>query len=449
MKRYGLSIKARITLWYAALLMAICVSAVWILAEISERAAFTYYSDTLRSAAVILMDEMEVEHGLLEIDDDLEDIPDVHAALFDLDGNLIYGRQWVEAEFQEASVRSAHSGSHLWYIHDTCIKIEGLEGVWLRVYILADADSGIQRMTMRRAMWLLPLLSAIALAGGYGLTKRAFRPVREMTELTASIAGGGDLSARLDVNARKGDELKALSDTLNDMLARLETAFEHERQFTADAAHELRTPLTAMRMQGEYALGRSDAQEKDEAIAAMLQKNEEMHALVRELLLLARLDTGQVEMSDCFDPAEMIAEIAQDMEMVAQEKGIALTCELQPLSLLGNRAMLARAVVNLLDNAIRYGREDGWVRVSLREEEGCACIRVEDNGMGFDEEAQKHAFERFWRADASRSTPGTGIGLSLVEAAVRAHGGGVSLQSEAGNGCRFEIRIPIKRVQKD
>lgn len=444
MKRFGLSIKARLTLWYAALLIAICASAVWILGGISERAAYTYYSDTLRNAAVILMDEMEVEHGRLEIDDDLEDIPDVHASLFDLNGNLIYGRRWVEAEFEEQSVRSAHGGAHLWYIHDTRIEIEGLEGVWLRVYILADSDSGIHRSMMRGALWLLPLLSVIALAGGYALTRRAFRPVREMTELTASIADSGDLSARLESDGRNRDELQALADTFNGMLARLEKAFEHERQFTSDAAHELRTPLTAMRMQGEYALGRRTAAEKDEAIETMLQKNEEMHALVRELLLLARLDAGQVEMADCFDPAEMIGEIVQDMEIVAQEKSMTITCELQSCMLTGSRSMLARAVVNLMDNAIRYGREGGQIRVSLRADAACAHISVEDNGAGFDEEAKKHAFERFWRADASRSTPGTGIGLALVESAARAHGGSVTLQSEEGKGSRFDMTIPLK-----
>jgi len=449
-KRLHLSVKAKITLWYAAALLAICMLALVFFAAVSERAAEDHYIKTLESAAVIMMDEMEVEHGMLEIDDDLEDVPGVYASLFDLDGRLVYGRSRVSEAFDPGGVRMAELGGHRWYIHDTLIEVAGKDPVWMRLYMSADVETNVYQSMLRAGIWILPLLAAAALLFGYVMTARAFRPVGRINALAASIAGGRDLSARIALQQTRGkDELHDLADTINRMLTRLEQAFEHERRFTADAAHELRTPLNAMRQQGEYALSRSNAQEKDEAIERMLEKNGEMHALVSQLLLIARMEGGQLTRGDCCDLAEILEGVAEDMAPVAEERGMTIRTGTQPCITTCSRAMMTRAVVNLVDNAVRYGREGGSIVLSLVREGGEAVISVWDDGPGLTREQAAHVFDRFWRADGARTANGTGVGLSIVRAIARAHGGDASVDSSPGQGCRFMISIPAEESAAD
>lgn len=439
-----LSIKARITLWYAALIVLICASAIGFLFLASRHAQTVYCRDTLQSAMVVILDEMEIEHGVIEIDADIDEVPNVYAALFDLKGNLVYGRRRVEAPFERGSVRAVQSGGHSWMILDERIDVPEHEPIWVRLHLSADLPAGISHTVLQVSLWMLPLLAVAALAGGYMMTRGALAPVKRMTLTAAEIAEGGDLSQRrrLEASGADGDELHALSATLEAMLARLEESFEREQRFTSDAAHELRTPINAMRAQAEYALSRDDMGEKDEAIARMLDKNEEMRLLVDQLLLLARLEAGRMPMEDEIDLAQMIESIVQDMEPVAQERNMRMQTALQAISVRGNRAMLMRAVINLADNAIKYGRECGLVRMELVREESHAVIRVTDDGEGLSKEALAHVFDRFWRGDSARATQGTGIGLSLVYMIAKAHGGSAQAQSMPGKGCCFTIRIP-------
>lgn len=450
-KRLTLSVKARITLWYAVLLVAICVLAVLLVLGISEHAIDTYSRDTLKSAAVVLMDEMEVEHGMLEIDTDLEEVPNVYASLFKEDGALIYGRRRVNLPFEDGAVRQTQWSGHSWYVHDVKLDIPERGGVWLRLYLSSDVSAGVYDALAHYGVWLLPLLGLVALGGGYLITARAFRPVKEMTQLASSIAGGGDLSRRVATEeGRSGDELHTLAATFNAMLERLQHAFEHERQFTSDAAHELRTPINAMRIQGEYALTQESGEEKDEAIVRMLEKNEEMHALVSQLLMIARMDAGQTPLADPCDLAQMIMQAAEDMQPVADERGVRIETQIpaQPCIVQGNRAMLMRALINLTDNAIRYGKENGLVRIALQADEEDLRMTVSDDGPGIDQADLPHVFERFWRADSARTSQGTGIGLAIVRAVARMHGGEAYAESGMGKGSSFTIRLPKNTAKK-
>lgn len=443
-----LSVKVRLTLWYATLTALIGACALYIMSAVSRRAQMDHCRHTLESAAVIIMDEMEIEHGIVEIDADIDEVPNVYAALFTLDGELIYGRRRVETPFEEGVVRPVVHGARSWMILDTRIDVPEHEPMWLRLHMSSDLTADMGRRLMRIGFWLIPLLILLALAGGYAIAYRAFLPVQEMTQAAASIADGGDLSGSRTLSRYEAgsDELHALAKTLEDMLSRLDASFEHERQFTSDAAHELRTPLNALRTQGEYALSCPRVQEKDEAIAQMLERIEAMRQLIDQLLLIARLDAGQIAMEDEVQLAGLIGDVAQDMEPLAQERGIRILTALGDAVVSGNRAMLTRMIVNLVDNAIRYGRADGKVRISLAREGAEAVIGVQDDGEGIAAQALDHVFERFWRADRARSTPGTGIGLAIVQSAVRAHGGSVHVKSDAGSGCCFTVRLPAKEA---
>ena len=436
------SIKTRITLWYAALLLMICVAAICILMAVSEHAADEYCRETLVNASVVIIDELDADEGRLELDTDIDEVPGVYASLYDLNGTLIYGRLRTELPFEDGVIREVKDEADSWYVLDTLLMIEGRENVWLRVYMSANVNENVLRHVAASGAWLLPLLGLMALLGGYMITVRAFRPVKEMSELAASIADGNDLTRRVSFGGRSADELHMLANTLNEMLSRLEAAFIRESRFASDAAHELRTPLNAVRTQGEYALSREDVEEKDEAIASILEKNEQMRVLVDQLLMIARMDAGEMKREDICDLVEMIEAIREDMEIVAQEKNMNLLALLEPCTIMGHRGMLSRAVINLVDNAIRYGAEGGWVKIMLSREPGRIIIAVEDNGPGMLEEEREKAFERFWRADQARSTPGTGIGLAIVQAAAHAHGGEAAVAAAKDGGCRFTITLP-------
>jgi len=441
-----LSIKIKLMLWHALVILAMCASALWILSSAASRSAIRYCEDTLLSASVIIQDELEIEHGYLEIDDDIDDVPNVYAALLRGDGSLIYGRTWVDSPFEAGKVRAVMSGSHSWYIYDVPISVEGWEGSWLRLQMSSDELVRLREAAMHHGIWFLPLLAVAALAAGYLITVRMFRPVQRMNELASSIADGSDLSARIDVNPETdGNELHRLSITINGMLKRLEASFKREQQFTSDAAHELRTPLNAIITQSEYALSREDPCEKDEALSQILHSAGEMNHMVRQLLMLARLESGQLERDELCRIDELLSRIAEDLLPMAEERGMTLSTRLIPCETRINRAMLLRAVVNLLDNAVRYGRENGNIELGMTTEEDHLLISVRDDGPGLSAEDQAHIFTRFWRADGARTTSGTGVGLALVQSIARAHGGSVSIQSASGEGAVFTLRIPIEK----
>ena len=438
-----LSIKTRITLWYAALLVSICAAALFVLAAVSERAADKYCRDALLSAASVIIDELDIDEGRVEIDSDIDEVPGVYASLFALDGSLLYGRDRAELPFEEGRITEVRIREDGWYVYDVLLTVPNREDVWLRLYMSSNVQESAARTVLASGAWLLPLLALLALAGGHVLTVKAFRPVKEMGALAASIAGGSDLSRRIPFGGGSADELHDLADTFNAMLGRLEAAFLRESRFASDAAHELRTPLNAIRTQGEYALSRESGEEKDEAIGRMLEKSGEMHALVDQLLLIARMDAGEMRMEETIELKVLIERIAEDMEPVALERGMDIAAKLVPCTVIGNRAMLSRAVINLMDNAIRYGKEGGCVRVTTNMEADAVVIAVEDDGDGMSGEEMAHAFERFWRADSARSSTGTGIGLSIVQSAAHAHGGEASVSRAPGGGCVFEIRLPL------
>lgn len=439
-----LSIKVKITLWYALFLLVICLASLWLLFAAAEHAVTLYCEETLISASVIIQDELEVEHGYLEIDDDIDDVPNVYASLFEDDGSLIYGRTWVDAPFEENAVRHLSGRENSWYVYDVRISVPEWENVWLRLHMSSNELTGMRQAAWQYGRWLLPLLALLALAGGHRITARAFRPVKRMSDVASSIVNAQDLSARITHDAETdGDELHRLGHTINGMLERLEHAFQREQQFTSDAAHELRTPLNAIITQGEYALTRTETDEKDAALEKILQRASDMNGMVHQLLMLARLESGQMERDDVCDLSKLLQSIAEDMQPLAEERGMQLQPELTPCTLAVNRPMLTRAVVNLVDNAVRYGREGGRIDLRLEKENGEALLSVTNEGEGLSAAEIEKVFTRFWRADASRATPGSGVGLALVRSIARAHGGSVQAESEPGAWTRFTIRLPI------
>ena len=448
----GLSVKTRVALMCALLAALVAALSAAALLRADRLMVEHYYSNLLASTAFLAQDELAYSEDGLEIDPNLDRQPEVKLAVFDESGALLYGRVLYDAPFEEAAFRHARDrDGELWYGYDRLLDLDGGEDVWLRCSVHADmADF---RSGTRLHELLLPgaLLLVLAGLGGHFIARRAFRPVSRMAAVAGEIADGEDLKKRVPLSGPR-DEIHRLGEVLNSMLARLEAAFDREKRFSADAAHELRTPVAAVLSQSEYALSAAaDDADRLAALSQIHRRAEDMADLIRRLLLLARLESGQVvpeaERMELGPLCEMAAEALRP-QADARKIALRVACEADA-SVAGDPAMLTHAVMNLVENGIKYGRAGGFVRLEVNAGGGEALLAVEDDGCGMSEAQRAHIFERFYQADASHRASGVGLGLPLCARIVALHGGRIEVQSAPGKGSRFSVWLPLAQAGAD
>jgi heavy metal sensor kinase len=294
----------------------------------------------------------------------------------------------------------------------------------------------------------LALATVLALAAGRTMARRSLQPVDRMTAKAKRI-GAGRLGQRLP-RSGTGDELDRLAETLNDMLARIETHVKRMQQFTADASHELRSPLAALRGSAEVALTRArSAGELRNVIEESIEHYDRLGRVAEDLLLLARMDAGenilrpeQLRLDRAVrDAVDLYAPLAADRNI-----DLALG-NLDEIRLSADGARLRQVVGNLIDNAIKYTQESGRIRVSLAATDGNARIVVSDTGIGISSNDIPRVFDRFYRADRSRSSQGAssaGLGLSICRSIVEAHGGRITIESTPGQGTTVTVLLPLQ-----
>ncbi len=293
----------------------------------------------------------------------------------------------------------------------------------------------------------------IALAGGFWLADRAMRPVKTITQAALTISET-DLSRR--INSKSKDELGELANTFDAMLARLQAAFERQRQFVADASHELRTPLTIVNLETSRAIEtRRSPKEYQHALSIIHSENDFMTSLVNDLLTLARMDAGQmtIEKKD-LDLSDVVVDTLERLTPLAARNNVTLEAgSLPETRILGDRQYLLQMLSNLVENAIKYSTGESkrvWVETGAAD--GCVWVRVSDNGPGIAAEHIPHLFDRFYRVDKARtrengdggdgSSPnGSGLGLSIVQWIAQVHEGNVLVESTPGAGTSFEVRF--------
>jgi heavy metal sensor kinase len=284
----------------------------------------------------------------------------------------------------------------------------------------------------------------LGLTVGGWLVSQALKPVDAISVAAVKISAG-DLSQRINV-AEAESELGQLAAVLNSTFARLETAFAQQKQFASDAAHELRTPVSVMLTQTQTALNRErDAASYKQTVEACQRAAQRMRRLIESLLELARFDAGQETLNRrAFDFSKAIADGVELVQPLADERGVKIISELAPLELAGDAERLGQVVANLLVNAIQFNRAEGEVRVKLASPNGLAVLTVADTGQGIAPEDLPRVFERFYRADKSRTGGGSaGLGLSICQAIVAAHGGTIEVASEKNRGTTFTVRLPL------
>jgi heavy metal sensor kinase len=295
-----------------------------------------------------------------------------------------------------------------------------------------------------------PIAVLLAGVGGYALARKALAPIDSMATQARTISAE-KLGDRLSIENPE-DELGKLGTVFNAMLGRLQAAFDQLRRFTADASHELRTPLTAIRSVGEVALQdqRSSAEYRD-VIGSMLEEVDRLTRLAESLLSLSRADAGHIQLQREDMPLLRLAKEASSVvEVLAEEKRQSIDIEGDAnLVVSADRLILRQAIINLLDNAIKYSPPGSHILVRVQGGgDKQVFLEVIDQGPGIPAEHQPYVFDRFFRVDKARTREwgGAGLGLSITRWAVEAHGGGITLESEKGHGSTFRVSLPLAKA---
>jgi len=299
-------------------------------------------------------------------------------------------------------------------------------------------------------LWAIPIALLLASLGGYFLARKSLAPVAAMAS-QARIMSAANLHDRLAV-ANERDELGQLALSFNQLLARLEASFEQQRRFMADASHELRTPVAILRGETEVTLSQSERSpaEYRETLAILRDESQRLAHIIEDLFTLTRADAGQYSLTlrDAYLD-ELAAEALVRARSLALTKNITLTSAIEPdLPIRADEALLGRMLLNLLDNAIKYSPPGSTVNLVCGREGDHYLVSISDNGPGIPAELQPRIFERFFRADKSRSrsegdTGGAGLGLSIARWIAEAHHGRLELTSSGSSGSTFTATLPV------
>jgi heavy metal sensor kinase len=456
----ALSIQTRLTLWYAGALLAILIVIsglsymllAWSLAQDVDRSLLTVAEvvrdawrggDHLDVVSPMLREFLDPEHQLFQ--------------LLDADGTLrlrsprLLGDRLPLSPAARRNLVQGRPAFDTIVMHGERVRVVALpvrrdsqlaEVVQVGVP-LRPTERTLNRWVEALAV-LVPLGVGLAAAGGRVMARAALRPVDEMSQSARRIDAEA-LGQRVAVRGT-GDELDRLAETLNGMLARLQSAFGEMRRFSADAAHELRTPLTALKGTLEVAL-RAD-RSGPEYRAALVSALEDVDRLVRlaeDLLLLSRATAGPESPRARVELEPLALDVSEVGARLGKDRGVTVRVgTLRPAAVLGDAGALRRALLNLVENGVKYTPAGGRVEISVTVGGGDAFVTVEDTGPGVDPHDAERIFEPFVRLDAARAreTGGSGLGLAIARSIVVAHRGAIVVDRATAGGARFTVRLP-------
>lgn len=475
----NLSIQKKIILWFAAamVLIVLLMSAMTlaiansVLDEnirerlvnvVSDNANQIDYYEDLDDENVHYGDQfLAYRNGWLSIDDDFCNVYEgISTALYDADGNLLYGSAPIRLAMSDgvsdssapASVTKVKQDGTSYYIYEKRLLLPVSDDLVLRGVVSQNESINVLYHIVRLSLWLLPMLAALALLGGYVITRRSFLPVEQIARDAELIGQSGDLSRRLDIGPGD-DEIHMLAASFNDMFTRLEKNFEAEHQFTSDASHELRTPTAVILAQAEYALELADSMEEyQESMEVVQRQAMRMRSIIDQLLLFSRLDQGtQRPTLEETDLSELLTQLCDEQKLLA-ENSISLTAEIAPdITIWTDRNLFTRTVTNLISNAYRYGKPNGHIWVTLRRDGQHGILSIKDDGIGIAPENLAKIWQRFYQENAARTETagdenrglGLGLGLSMVKEIADLLDLKISVSSEADQGSEFILTFSI------
>ncbi len=462
------NLRTRLTLWY------VLVLAVLLLVYAAMVFAFQYAVLTRQLLHDEVQDVVTVEgllffdsHGTLQLRQDYYSRPQSHLLVDrlmevrDLSGNVLYRSptlggmplgganrpQEGDTSFNERIVR-LQDGSHVFIVSH----LHSLQGRTLLIRLGYSLAPLRDRMFQFLLLLLIAIPAALALAGiaGQAIAKKALRPLKRMTVHAEGITAS-NLHHRLDPG-NQNDELGDMARVFNHLLDRLEQAFLQLQRFTADAAHEFRTPLASLRTIGEVALEKGQGPEQyKEALESMLEETARLNETIESLLLLARAEATQPGKQQTFIATELVDEVLSLLEIVIEERRVAVIQENESTGQVGVRAdrgLLRIAVLNVLHNALKFSPDGSILRITYsRPENPVPTLRIafQDQGPGIAPGEHRRVFERFFTSSAQATAPktGTGLGLSVAKLVIDRIGGRIWFDEELRQGARCIIELPI------
>ena len=407
-----MSLKKQIVLWYTVwtlFLMAIIFLMFFAVSDsLSLRAMRHDVEETLSDAASALYrDDKRLYFGNLDEYDD-----GVYVLVYSSDGKKMFGRELPALNsvgYQEGQRVLSISGS-TWVVSDMM-----MTGFYIRSASMMSDLYTFFSSDYLPLLLLAPLMVVVSALGGYFIVRRSFRPLEDLINTASDIAGGNDLDKRLS-------------------------------SFSDDASHELRTPLAVIRAECEYALSVSDDRSEVEgALNAIAKETDRMTRLVSALLEISRSDKGTIRIKKRdFSISDLLSSIAEEMCEIAEDKGLSFSSSIEDgIIVHADDDMITRAVINLVDNAISYSKENGKIEISLKTDGPDAVIAVRDDGIGISADDQRRIFDRFFQVDKSRKGSSSGLGLAMVKEIARLNGAKVEVESSLGSGSLFTFSLPF------
>lgn len=454
------SVRTRLTLWYATVLALSLIAFAVLVYYAAANIFYARQDELLRSTAETVasayVQELDEEQSVAKANEVVLAqmvFPNRYVEVVDASGRAVaWSRNLTGHQFtiSQVNLDEAQRGSFL-VLNDLRVAVVPLSpGRQLGFAIVAEplsvVEEGLRRLR-RDFLFGVPLILLLASLGGYFLARKSLLPIALMNQQTQRITAE-NLSAQLDV-ANPRDEVGRLAITINELLARLDAAFQEQKRFIADASHELRTPLAVLRGETEVALqkerGTADYQE---SLALIKDEAERLSRIVENLFLLAREPVDAPSLIK--EPVRLdglVNECVRAAHVLAMQKGLRLTSdnELPAITVDGDDEMLKRMLLNLIDNAVKYTPPGGQINVGLRTQNGHARIVVTDTGIGIPAADQPRIFDRFYRVDKARSRAlgGAGLGLSISRWIVEGHSGSLSVESAPDRGSAFTVELPL------
>ena len=443
-----MSAKLRLALWVTFMVLLVSVMVLVFVLVINRHSLPEDPASYLVEVVLDNANDVEFDRGKFEWNEMSVYKRGVYCSFYNTNGELLLSADKEDMDFSGVpfmanKIRTVQSGGKEFYLYDYYVDME-VSGLWIRGVVLTDSHQGITDIILRLTVITLPIILIVTFLGALWISSRTFKPIEKIVATANSINDADDLTDRIALK-RGPKEMKQLAGAFDRMFERLEKVFDAERQFTSDASHELRTPTAIILAECDRAKRKAKTPEDyRESIDNISEQGHRMSALIDELLGITRLQQGTERYPLSKGDLSEFVTLSCEEFVPADDRGIRMETEIEPgIECSFNASLMSRVIYNLLQNAYKYGRDNGYVRLSLGRENNDAVIRVKDNGIGIKKEDLDKIWQRFWQADSSRGAEGgNGLGLAMVKEIAELHGGSVTAESTEGRGSEFIFRLP-------
>ncbi len=445
-----MKIRTKMMLWYTLLTSILLLIFLPVLYSSISNSLYGEAESSAESIVSLAETGIEYENNAVSWDENTAISEDTPTIVYSMNDTLIYKNSLLDltdfSAFETGAVRRSTFDGMKWIVLDENIQKEGRIVAKIRVYYNLDSVNKTLGQIKLMIAFAVPFYFIITIFGGLLIAKKALYPITKVTKTAKSI-GRDDLSNRITGN-HSHDEVNELIDTFNDMLERLEESFEKEKRFASDASHELRTPVSIIMAYTDTLLKEIESEstigDLQKSLEVIDKESRRMNTIISQLLTLTRGYEGRYKLvMETIDLSEVIENVIEELEDMAKDANIEVSFKnTGTIHIEADQSLITQLMLNFIENAIKYGKSSGHVWISIVQRNDETITIIEDDGIGIDEEEQKHIFERFFRADQARDRKGTGLGLAIAKWIVEEHRGRIEVSSNIGKGTTFEIRFP-------